>query len=190
VNVPNTISIGRLVVLTPLFVVVLLVWGSPSWALVVLIVLGITDWADGFIARRFDLTTDLGKKLDPIADRVSQFAVCVTLVVAGIVPLWMAAVLLAADLLLGITVLVTKPGIVPVRLIGRLRTVLLMVGFPLLLLIEWLAPADGALVLLGLAWVGVAVVLHAIANLDYTVQLVRARRAAGPRVRAGGSVGG
>jgi cardiolipin synthase len=185
VNVPNTISIGRLVVLTPLFVVVLLVWRSPFWALVVLIVLGVTDWADGFIARRFDLTTDLGKKLDPIADRVSQFAVCVTLVMAGIVPLWMAGVLLVADLLLGVTVLVTRPGIVPVRFVGRLRTVLLMVGFPLLLLIEWLAPTNGALVLFGLAWVGVAVVLHAVANLDYTVQLLRDRRAAGPRVRAG-----
>ncbi|MFB2583373.1 CDP-alcohol phosphatidyltransferase family protein [Herbiconiux liukaitaii] len=175
-NIPNSISLGRLIVLTPLFVVVLLVWESPFWALMVLVVLGVTDWADGFIARRFDLITDLGKKLDPIADRVSQFVVCVTLVVAGIVPLWMAVVLLVADLLLGVTALVTKPGIVPVRWMGRLRTVLLMVGFPLLLLIEWLAPGDAGLELFGLVVVGVGVVLHALANVEYTVRLIVGRR--------------
>ncbi len=134
-NVPNAISFGRLLILTPLFVVLLVVFRSPLAALITLIVLGITDWADGFIARRFDQTTDLGKKLDPIADRVSQFVVCATLVVVGLVPLWMAIVILVSDLLLGITILVRKPGIVPVKWIGRVRTVLLMVGFPLLLVI-------------------------------------------------------
>ncbi len=176
-NVPNAISFGRLLILTPLFVVVLLVAGSPFWALMVLIVLGITDWADGFIARRFNQTTDLGKKLDPIADRVSQFVVCVTMVVAGLVPLWMAVVLLVSDLVLGTTILVVKPGIVPVRWIGRFRTVLLMVGFPLLLLIDWLAPADAVLAAVGLTVVGLGVVLHAVANLEYTIVTARGARA-------------
>lgn len=176
-NVPNAISFGRLLVLTPLFVVVLLVGRSPFWALLVLIALGITDWADGFIARRFDQTTDLGKKLDPIADRVSQFVVCITMVVAGLVPLWMAVVLLVSDLVLGITILIAKPGIVSVRWIGRLRTVLLMVGFPLLLLIEWLAPDDPVLALVALCVVGLGVVLHAVANLEYTIVTARGAQA-------------
>lgn len=176
-NVPNTISFGRLLILTPLFVVVLLAARSPFWALIVLIVLGVTDWADGFIARRFDQTTDLGKKLDPIADRVSQFVVCVTMVLAGLVPLWMAVVLLVSDLVLGITILIAKPGIVSVRWIGRLRTVMLMVGFPVLLLIEWLAPDDPVLATAGLCVVGLGVVLHAVANLEYTVVTVRGAQA-------------
>ncbi|MDO9397095.1 MAG: CDP-alcohol phosphatidyltransferase family protein [Herbiconiux sp.] len=175
-SIPNAISFGRLLLLTPLFVVVLLVLQSPAWALAVLVVLGVTDWADGFIARRFDQVTDLGKKLDPIADRVSQFVVCATLVLAGYVPLWMALVLLVSDLVLGVTILVAKPGIVTVRWMGRLRTVLLMVGFPLLLLIEWLAPENTVLRVGALVLVGVGVVLHAVANVDYTITTIRDAR--------------
>jgi cardiolipin synthase len=174
VNVPNAISFGRLLILTPLFVVLLLVFRNPLLALITLIVLGITDWADGFIARRFDQQTDLGKKLDPIADRISQFVVCATLVVAGLVPLWMAIVILLSDLLLGITILVRKPGIVKVRWIGRVRTVLLMAGFPLLLLIASFWPGNAGLNLFALIVVGVGCVLHAIANLEYTYTLLRA----------------
>jgi cardiolipin synthase len=173
VNVPNAISFGRLLILTPLFVVLLLVARNPLLALVTLIVLGITDWADGFIARRFDQQTDFGKKLDPIADRVSQFVVCATLVVAGLVPLWMAIVILLSDLLLGITILVRKPGIVKVRWMGRLRTVLLMVGFPLLLLIASFWPGHAVLNTIALVVVGAGCILHAIANLDYFSTVVR-----------------
>jgi cardiolipin synthase len=173
VNVPNAISLGRLILLTPLFAVVLLGFGNPFGALVVLIVLGITDWADGYIARRFDQVTEFGKKLDPVADRVSQFIVCITLVLAGLVPLWMAIVLFVSDLLLGIVVLIRRPGIVMVRWIGRVRTVLLMAGFPLLLLIASFAPQNSALNLFALIVVGVGVGLHAVANLDYVRVLTR-----------------
>lgn len=171
-TIPNAISIGRLVVLAPLFAVVLLVWQSPGWALGVLVLLGVTDWADGFIARRFDQVSELGKKLDPIADRLSQVVVCLTLVAAGLIPLWMLIVLAAADLMLGITVLATKPGIVLVRWIGRIRTVLLMVGFPLVLFVAWLWPASAPLATAALVVVGAGVLLHAVANLDYTVRLI------------------
>jgi cardiolipin synthase len=174
VNVPNSISFGRLLILTPLFVVLLLVVRSPLLALLTLILLGVTDWADGFIARRFDQQTDFGKKLDPIADRVSQFIVCATLVVAGLVPLWMAIVILVSDLLLGITILVRKPGMVKVRWIGRFRTALLMAGFPLLLLIASFWPGNVLLNTIALVIVGAGCVLHAFANLEYVYTLVRA----------------
>ncbi|QJU53147.1 CDP-alcohol phosphatidyltransferase family protein [Herbiconiux sp. KACC 21604] len=177
-NLPNAISLGRLIVLTPLFVLVLLVGENPFGALVVLVVLGVTDWADGFIARRFDQVTDFGKKLDPVADRVSQFVVCVTLVLAGLVPVWMAVVLFLSDLLLGIVVMVRQPGIVRVRWIGRLRTVLLMVGFPLILLVASFAPQNGVLTLAALVVVGAGVVLHALANLQYVAVLARTPRGA------------
>ena len=180
-NLPNAISIGRLLVLTPLFVVALLVLDDPLLALVLLIVLGVTDWADGFIARRFDLVTELGKRLDPLADRVSQLAVCVTLVIAGLVPLWMALVLVASDLLLGVVILVARPDTVRVRWFGKLRTVLLMVGFPLLLLVEWMAPAPSVPAALALAFVGGGVVLHALANVQYSIVTAREARAGSRR---------
>jgi cardiolipin synthase len=176
VNLPNAISLGRLIILTPLFAVALLAYESHLGALIVLIVLGITDWADGFIARRFGMVTEFGKKLDPIADRVSQVIVCVTLVLAGLVPLWMALVLVASDLLLGVVVLVRKPGVVRVRPLGKLRTVLLMVGFPLLLLVNAFWPQNPVLTVGALIVVGAGVVLHAVANLQYLVLVVRQPR--------------
>ncbi|GAA2228227.1 CDP-alcohol phosphatidyltransferase family protein [Herbiconiux moechotypicola] len=172
-NLPNAISLGRLVILTPLFAVVLLGFGDELAALVVLVVLGVTDWADGFIARRFGLVTEFGKKLDPVADRVSQFVVCVSLVLAGLVPLWMALVLFVSDLLLGVVVLVRKPQVVRVRVIGRVRTVLLMVGFPLLLLVAALWPQSPVLTTGALVVVGAGVLLHAVANLLYVVLVAR-----------------
>lgn len=172
VTAPNIITVARLLVLTPLFVVLLLVVDSPFWALVVAVVLGGTDWVDGQVARRFDQVSDLGKKLDPVADRISQFAVCATLVVAGLVPVWMALVILVTDLLLGVVILVRKPGIVPVRWIGRIRTALLMVGLPFVLLVEAFWPGSEALRLAALSVVGVGVVLHAIANLVYVWSLL------------------
>jgi cardiolipin synthase len=175
-TIPNLISFFRLLILTPLFVVLLLVFDDPFAGLLTLVVLGITDWLDGFIARRFDQVSDLGKKLDPIADRVSQFVVCATLVVAGLVPLWMAIVILVSDLLLGITILVRQPGIVKVRWLGRLRTVLLMVGMPLILLVAAFWPDIDALHVFALTVVGIGVVLHAVANIEYTYVTARMPR--------------
>ncbi|MGD8195196.1 CDP-alcohol phosphatidyltransferase family protein [Herbiconiux sp. P18] len=183
-NLPNAISLGRLLMLTPLFVVSVLAWRQPAAALALLVVLGITDWLDGFIARRFDLVTELGKRLDPLADRVSQVVVCVTLVLAGFVPLWMAIVLIVGDLVLGAAILIARPQVVRVSRLGRLRTVLLMAGFPLLLLIEWLAPGDPVAQTIALVVVGVGVVLHGLANVQYAWVTLREGRAGAPTVPA------
>ena len=183
VTAPNIITVARLVLLTPLFVVLLLVIDSPFWALVVAVVLGGTDWVDGQVARRFDQVSDLGKKLDPVADRISQFVVCATLVVAGLVPLWMALVILVTDLLLGVVILIRKPGIVPVRWIGRIRTALLMVGMPFVLLVEAFWPDSAVLRAVALTIVGVGVVLHAVANLLYVLSLLRGTAHAHPDAR-------
>lgn len=173
VTVPNVISIGRLVILMPLFVVALLAWHSPIWALIIAIVLGLTDFVDGFIARKFHQITNLGRLLDPFADRVSQIVVSATLVVGGYLPIWMAVVVAASDLILGICALSRGGHPIPVRWIGRIRTAILMVGLPLVLLVAAFAPHNDGLRLAVLWLVGVGVVLHAIADLAYAGSLVR-----------------
>jgi cardiolipin synthase len=173
VTVPNVISLFRLVALMPLSVVAVLVWHSPGWGLIIAIVLGGTDFVDGYIARRFHQVTLLGKALDPIADRISQIVVSATLVLAGYIPLWMAVVILAADLVLaGFLILRTRSPI-PVRWIGRIRTALLMVGLPLVLLIETIGPSNALLKSAALAIVGAGVVLHAVADITYAISLAR-----------------
>ena len=59
--------------------------------------MGSTDWVDGYIARRFNQMSNLGRIMDPIADRLSLIAVAVTLVIAGVVEWWYLAALLVPD---------------------------------------------------------------------------------------------
>jgi cardiolipin synthase len=172
-TVPNIISIARLVLLMPLFVIVLLVWHAPGWALLVAVVLGASDFVDGYIARRFHQVTNFGRALDPIADRISQIVVSAALVAGHYLPLWMAIVVLAADVLLGVVLVLRERKPIPVRWIGRIRTAILMVGLPLVLLVAWLWPTNEVVRVIVLTIVAVGVVLHAIADLTYTWSLIR-----------------
>ena len=76
-NIPNAISLFR-IVLVPVFLVLYLA-GEDDWAFLTLLVSGVTDVLDGFIARRFNMITDCGKLLDPISDKLTQVAVVVAL---------------------------------------------------------------------------------------------------------------
>lgn len=85
-TIPNAISLLR-ILLVPVFAVLYLMGLQPEqealqyWALGVLVLSGLTDCVDGYIARRFDQITDLGKILDPIADKLTQMTVLVCVVV-------------------------------------------------------------------------------------------------------------
>jgi cardiolipin synthase len=171
-TVPNVISIGRLVVFAPIFVILLVVVDSPLWALIVVVILGCTDWIDGWVARRFHQVTTLGKALDPIADRISQIVVAGTMVIVGLLPLWFAVAVVVVDVVLGVTILIRKPGVLPVRWIGRIRTALLMIGLPAVLAVAALAPSNQLLRALALGIVGLGVVLHVMADLVYIWGLI------------------
>ena len=138
-TIPNIITIVRLVVLTPLFVV-LAAQGRVTAAVVTLVVLGITDWADGFIARRWDQVSELGKTLDPLADRLGMGAVIITLAVTGSAPWWMLALVIVPDVVLAcgmLFLLVTRRFPLPeleVNFLGKARTAQLIAALPLLLL--------------------------------------------------------
>ena len=85
-NIPNGLSILR-ILLVPVFVVLYLKGIEPGreafqyWSFVVLAVSGLTDCFDGMIARKYNQITDLGKILDPVADKMTQLAVLICLVV-------------------------------------------------------------------------------------------------------------
>ncbi|MFT4124174.1 MAG: CDP-alcohol phosphatidyltransferase family protein [Microbacteriaceae bacterium] len=169
-TIPNLISVVRLLVLTPSFVVVLVGYGSPLLALVLLVVLGITDWIDGQIARRFHQRSAIGAKLDPVADRVSQGVVCIAMTVAGLVPWPITLALVGVDLVF-LAALIAKrpPNGVPVSRLGRARTAVLMIAFPLVLLaaaledaVPWLLPVTVAIAAIG-------TLMHVVADLTYTV---------------------
>lgn len=86
-NIPNILSVIR-ILLVLVFVIVLFVWDSPLWAIIVFLIAGATDVVDGYLARRYNWITNLGKILDPFADKLMQCTVLVCFCIKGIIPIW------------------------------------------------------------------------------------------------------
>lgn len=138
VTVPNALSVLRLLGV-PVFLYLLLGPRADGWAVVVLALAGASDWLDGKLARWLDQTSDLGKLLDPAADRLYIFATLLAFVVRDIVPLWLAAILVGRELLVGGFLLVLRHhgyGPFEVNYIGKAATFNLLYAFPVLLLAQ------------------------------------------------------
>ncbi|WP_026675808.1 CDP-diacylglycerol--glycerol-3-phosphate 3-phosphatidyltransferase [Fictibacillus gelatini] len=125
-NLPNKITISR-VMLIPIFLIVLLVpfhWGTltiGSWSLpvthfvaaLIFIVASCTDWIDGYYARKFNLVTNLGKFLDPLADKLLVTAAFISLVQLGFTPAWMVIIIISREFAVtGIRTIAAAEGVV------------------------------------------------------------------------------
>ncbi|HVW80194.1 MAG TPA: CDP-alcohol phosphatidyltransferase family protein [Mycobacteriales bacterium] len=135
-TVPNALSALRLVGV-PVFCWLALGPKDDGWAVILLMVAGFTDYLDGKIARRFNLTSELGKLLDPAADRLYILATLAVLTDRSIIPLWLTVLLAAREVVLGLALLVMRRfGIGPpdVTFLGKAAALALMYAFPLLLL--------------------------------------------------------
>jgi cardiolipin synthase len=98
INVPNALTLTRLL-LTPLFVILLL-RDQRFAALIVFTLAGISDGLDGLIARWFNQRTVIGAYLDPVADKVLLVSAFVCLAILGIIPDWLAVIVLSRDMLI------------------------------------------------------------------------------------------
>ena len=137
-TVPNIVSVVRLAGV-PLFLWLVLGPEADAIALVVLMVAGITDYLDGWLARRLDQYSTLGEILDPVADRLYILAVVVGLYLRDIIPWWVAVALPLRDLFLwGLVPFLRTRGFsaLPVHFLGKAATFNLLYAFPLLLLGE------------------------------------------------------
>lgn len=105
-TIPNLITILRLV-LVPAVVVMI---GQGRWveAFILFAVAGLSDAVDGFIARRFDMRTEFGAYIDPLADKALLVSIYVTLSVVGVLPGWLAIVVVSRDLMIVAAILVSR----------------------------------------------------------------------------------
>ena len=185
-TVPNMLSLLRLA-LVPVFLILILT-GANWQAVVVLAIASVTDFLDGYLARRLNQTTRLGQLLDPAADRLYIFATLAGLAAVGYVPLWLAIVVISRDVLLFVfyPVLASKGyGPLPVHYLGKAGTFALLYAFPLLLIAaafplveEFVLPIAWAF-----AWWGIG--LYWWAGAVYLVQvrrIVKLSRAASARL--------
>ncbi|WP_081788651.1 CDP-alcohol phosphatidyltransferase family protein [Candidatus Blastococcus massiliensis] len=182
-TVPNALSVLRLLGV-PLFLWLLLGPEADGWAVIVLMISGITDWADGKLARWLDQSSRLGALLDPAADRLYIVCTLVALALRDIAPVWLVALLVGRELVLGVMLLVLRHHGYPplqVHYLGKAATFLLLYAFPGLLLADgsgWLATAIEPFAWAFTIW-GTA--LYLLAGILYVVQvlgIVRAERAA------------
>ena len=111
-NIPNALTLFR-ILLTPVIVLVYHHHGV-LWCALVLFVAYLTDFLDGYIARHTNQVTDLGKLLDPLADKLLMAAILLCMFDAGRVPVWCLCVMLgqALYLIAGSALLVKKRGII------------------------------------------------------------------------------
>ncbi len=105
-TIPNLITIARLM-MVPLIVVLI---GQERWALAFLVfaAAGISDAVDGFIARRFDMRSEFGAYLDALADKALLVSIYITLSVTGVLPGWLAILVVSRDLMIISAIMVSR----------------------------------------------------------------------------------
>ncbi len=180
-TLPNLFSLTRIAAI-PIFVWLILNDGTEAAGIVVFGVVAATDWVDGYLARATGRVTELGKILDPVADRLAIVSLLVALVVRDLFPLWAALLIAVRDvtiLLVGGALLATRGVRVDVRRVGKVATLALMLGVPWIAWGELDAPLSSAASVVGWCAFAVGIVLYyAAAGLyatDVRRALIRAR---------------
>jgi CDP-diacylglycerol---glycerol-3-phosphate 3-phosphatidyltransferase len=196
-NLPNTLTLVR-IFLVPLLVVVLLtqvagreIFGVPKELLGAAIfgIASITDWLDGYLARRRRQVTWFGQILDPIADKLLTSAAFISLVQLGLAPAWMVALIIGREFAItGLRSLAYTKGItIPASRLGKIKMASQVTAILLLILgwrpLPWLAP-------IGYAALWVVMLTAVVSAVDYyrrfvvllnarvmDVNVARARRA-------------
>ena len=134
-TVPNALSVARLLCV-PLFLYLLFAKGDRHVAGWLLGALGATDWVDGFIARRFDQVSELGKVLDPTADRILLGTAMVAILIDGSVPVWVGVVAITREIavsLAAIALALLGARRIDVTWVGKAGTFAMMFAFPFFL---------------------------------------------------------
>jgi len=179
-QLPNAITIVR-ILCAPVFLWMLLADGGADgplrwWAAILFIVAIATDGIDGYLARKHDIVTDLGKLLDPIADKVLTGFAFVGLSILGELPWWVTIIVLVREI--GITVyrfVVVSDHVLAAAWMGKLKTVaqalaLSLALLPLSMLVgEWI-------VWVNIVTMWIAVILTIASGVDYVISEVRGSR--------------
>lgn len=134
-TIPNLITIARLIIVP--VVIVMIMQGRWPAAFTLFLVAGVSDGIDGFIARRFDMRSEFGAYIDPLADKALLVSIYVTLAIVGILPGWLAIVVVSRDLMIVSAVVLSwvmhRPVEIKPLLVSKLNTAA-QIGFAALIL--------------------------------------------------------
>jgi len=137
-TIPNLITLTR-ILLTPLFII-FLIQGRHRQALAILILAGVSDLADGLIARWWQQKSRLGAYLDPLADKLLMCGSFVTLGISRAIPSWLTVVVLSRDVIIGLGVLIMRladyPLVIRPSLASKCTTTFQLITVTLVLLVK------------------------------------------------------
>ena len=135
-NVPNLLSLSRMLTTVPIFVLILL---DAPWAFLtataLFILASVTDFFDGYLSRRFKVVSPLGVFLDLTADKVFVSAILIALVQIGLVPAWIVVIIVTREFLVtGMRSMAAAKGkVIPAGMWGKQKTLITMIAIGLLL---------------------------------------------------------
>lgn len=177
-NLPNILTLLRIAAI-PLLVVLLL---SPSreagfWAAALFALASITDWLDGYLARRMGIETVFGKFLDPIADKLIVMAALIMLLPFNRVPAWMVLIILGREIIItGLRGVASTEGLViPASNLGKFKTIFQIVAILGLLLhydYRWFFSVDLPILTvnmhnIGMFYLWIATIITIWSGIDY-----------------------
>lgn len=183
-NLPNILTMVRIAAI-PLLCILLL---SPEreagfWAAALFAAASVTDWLDGYLARRMGIITVFGKFLDPIADKLIVMSALIMILPFGRVPAWMVLVILGREIIItGLRGIASTEGIViPASNLGKFKTIFQLVAIIGLLLhydYQWFFSIDHPLLVVnmhnvGMFYLWIATVITIWSGVDYLSKFVR-----------------
>ena len=161
-NLPNKLTIFRVILVIPF--VALMLNGYDLWAVAVFIIASLTDLLDGKIARKYNLITDFGKFMDPLADKLLVCAAMICLVEMGRLPAWMVIVIISREFIIsGFRLVASDNGVVSYW--GKFKTT-----FQMLMIIVLILNLGGVFDIIGLVLTWIALILTVVSLIDYLVK--------------------
>lgn len=135
-HIPNILTIIRFLIIP--VIVFYIFTGNYILAFIFFTISGLTDIADGFIARKFNLVSNFGKLMDPLADKLTQIFTLASLVLTNIIPIWILLIVLLKEFIMicGASFLYGKDVVVYSKWYGKLATVLFFIAIVVSLLIN------------------------------------------------------
>ncbi|MDY0405815.1 CDP-diacylglycerol--glycerol-3-phosphate 3-phosphatidyltransferase [Virgibacillus sp. 179-BFC.A HS] len=182
-NVPNRITLSR-ILLIPIFIILMSInvdWGS--WDIgennlpvihfvagLLFIIASMTDWIDGYYARKYHLVTNLGKFMDPLADKLLVAAALILLVEMGVAPAWVVIIILSREFAVtGLRTIAAGEGIVlAASKLGKLKTLTQLIAIACLLLHNF--PFSFIGFPFGLIMLYIALFFTILSGVDYFVK--------------------
>ena len=164
-NLPNKLTLLRIIMILPFLLVLYLdVPGAAYIALAIFILASLTDMLDGKIARKYNLVTNFGKFMDPLADKLLVCSALIAFVDMDMVPTWIVMIIIAREFIIsGFRLVASDNGIVIAAGIwGKLKTVCQMI-----MIIVLIADFGGIFDMIGTVLIWLSLILTIISLVDY-----------------------